>query len=207
MKKYFFGLIGCFLLAFPTLSLAASNWYGSINAGVAIMPDSDIDVNIVGEGSYSGNLEYDTGFIIGGAIGYKIDQFRIEGAVGYQNNDIDKISAYGESESLDGDISTLAFLLNGYLDFPTEGPLTPYITAGVGYANVEADIEGDSDDDNIFIYQLGVGCGYALNETVTFDLRYSYMGGQDYEYSAAGEGSLEAEVASHNIIAGLRMAF
>ena len=161
MKKLMTSLILCGLLVFPAMSFGASNWYGSVNAGVAIMPDSDVDADIVGEGSFSADLEYDTGFVIGGAVGYKMDKFRIEGAITYQQNDIDKLSAGGESESLSGDISTLAFILNGYLDFPTESPFTPYITAGAGYAKVEADIEGGSDDDNLFIYQIGVGVGYA----------------------------------------------
>jgi opacity protein-like surface antigen len=42
---------------------------------------------------------------------------------------------------------------------------------------------------------------------MTLDLRYSYVDGEDYKYSEAGEVSLEVDVASHNIIAGIRMAF
>jgi opacity protein-like surface antigen len=99
-------------------------------------------------------------------------------------------------------------LKDGYFDFPPEGtPLNLYITAGIGYAKVEADIEGSTDDDNLFIYQIGIGSGYALSESVTLDLRYSYMGGQDYKYSEAGEGSFEASVGSHHFTVGIRKAF
>jgi opacity protein-like surface antigen len=50
------------------------------------------------------------------------------------------------------------------------------------------------EDDTVFAYQFGVGAGYAVTETVTLDCKYRY---------------LRTEVASpsHNIIAGIRVAF
>ena len=207
MKKIVFGLIGCFFLALPAVSLGATGWYGSVNAGLAIMPDSDFDVNIVGFGSGTADLSYDTGFIIGGAVGYMKEKFRFEGELSYQTSDMDSLSGPGGSVSINGDLSALTFLVNGYFDFATGGPLTPYITAGIGYSSVDVDFEGASDDDNLLTYQLGFGVGYAMSETVTLDLRYRYLGFDDYEYSEVGVGSLSVEASSHNLTAGLRFAF
>ena len=202
MKKGILFLVFCFLLVFPALSLAATGWYGSVNAGVAFVPDSDVDFTFSDMGSGTGELSYDTGYTVGGALGYMMDQFRVEGEVSYQSSGIDTFSAYGESESVSGDITALTFLVNGYFDFATGGPWTPYITAGLGYSNVEV----DSDDDNLFTYQLGVGIGYAMNEKVTWDLRYRYLGFEDYEYSDWSD-SVSVEASSHNITLGLRFAF
>lgn len=202
MKKGILGLVFCFLLVFPALSLAATGWYGSVNAGVAFVPDSDVDFTFSDMGSGTGELSYDTGYTVGGALGYMMDQFRVEGEVSYQSSGIDIFSAYGESESVSGDITALTFLVNGYFDFATGGPWTPYITAGLGYSNVEV----DSDDDNLFTYQLGVGIGYAMNEKITWDLRYRYLGFEDYEYSEWGD-SVSVEASSHNITLGVRFAF
>jgi opacity protein-like surface antigen len=174
---------------------------------MAMMPDSDIDVTIVGIGSGSGEISYDTGLTAGGSVGYMMDTFRVEGEVSYQANDMDKISGNGGSLFVNGDISALTFLVNGYIDFYTGGPVTPFITAGIGYSNVEADIEGESNDENLFTYQLGAGIGYAISETLTLDFRYRYLGAEDYEYSEVGAGSINAEISSHNISAGLRFAF
>ena len=215
MKKGILGLVCCLLFALPAVSSAATGWYGSVNAGVAIVPDSDLDmtVNIPDffVGSLAAELAYDTGFTFGGAVGYMMDNFRVEGEIAYQTNDIDSLSAYGESVPLNGDMSALTFLVNGYLDFATGGPFTPYITAGIGYSNVDVEIEGESEDDNLFTYQIGAGLGYAMSETVTLDLRYRYLGAEDFETSESmpgfGSGSLKAEVSSHNITAGLRFAF
>jgi len=211
MKKGILSLAYCLLLALPAVSLAATGWYGSANVGVAMMSDSDLDITLSGFPPLTAELSYDTGYTIGGAVGYMMEKFRVEGELSYQANDIDSLSALGQSESLNGDMSALTFLFNGYLDFATGGPLTPYITAGIGYSSVDIEIEGGSEDDNLFTYQLGVGIGYAMSETMTLDLRYRYLGAEDFETSenvpGLGSGTLKAGVASHNITAGLRFAF
>ena len=206
MKKIIFSLTACFFLALPVVCLGGTGWYGSVNAGVAIMPDSDVAITELG--TLTAELSYDTGFVVGGAVGYMMEKFRFEGEVSYQTSDIESLSiGGGGSESLNGDISAVTFLVNGYFDFATGGPLTPYITAGIGYSNFEVNIQDVSDDDNLFTYQLGAGVGYSISETVILDLRYRYLGFDDYEYSEVGVGSIGIEAASHNISAGLRFAF
>ena len=37
--------------------------------------------------------EYDTGWALGGALGYDFNRFRVEGEISYQKNDVDKIGA------------------------------------------------------------------------------------------------------------------
>ena len=213
MKKIVFGLFICFFLALPAISFGATGWYGSVNAGVGIVPDSDADLTVQGLGTISAEISYDTGFTVGGAVGYMMEYFRVEGEISYQANDVDSISISGlGSAPANGDVSALTFLVNGYYDFATGGPLTPYITAGLGFSNVEADSGGVSEDDNLFTYQLGVGVGYAISETVTLDLRYRYLGFEDFESSGydpdfAANYTEKVEISSHNITAGLRFAF
>jgi len=213
MKKIVFILVLSFFLVLPAISFGATGWYGSLNAGVGMAPDSDIDETAPGLGTISGELSYDTGYTVGGAVGYMMEKFRGEGEISYQANDMDSISIPGlGSASVNGDVSVLTFLVNGYLDFATGGPLTPYITAGIGYSKVDADIEGESEDDNLFTYQLGAGIGYAMSEALTLDLRYRYLGFQDFE-SSYYEPSLgtnvkdTVKISSHNITVGLRFAF
>jgi hypothetical protein len=79
MNKLLTCIVLCSLLGVPTMSFGATNWYGSLNTGVALMLDSDLDVEVVDEGSFSADLKYDAGFIFGGAVGYKMDKFRVEG--------------------------------------------------------------------------------------------------------------------------------
>jgi len=211
MKKIVLILVLSFFLVLPAVSFGATGWYGGANVGVAMMSDSNLDMTLSGFPPLSAELSYDTGYTVGGAVGYMMEKFRVEGELSYQKNDIDSLSAYGQSESLNGDISAFTFLANGYFDFATGGPLTPYITAGIGYSKVEVDFEGETEDDNLFTYQIGVGVGYAMSDATTLDLRYRYLGAQDFESSDydpnLGFGKISAEVASHNITVGFRFAF
>lgn len=177
------------------------------------MPDSDADLTIEGLGTLPYEISYDTGYTVGGAIGYMMEKFRVEGEISYQANDVDSVSISGlGSVPVNGDVSALTFLVNGYYNFATGGPLTPYITAGLGYSKVEADSDVGSEDDNLFTYQLGVGVGYAMSETVTLDLRYRYLGFEDFESSGYDPDFIAnytdtVEISSHNITIGMRFVF
>ena len=210
MKKNIVGSVcGFFLLAIPVFSLAASGLYGSVNAGVSMATDSD--VSWVEDGSSGTETwEYDSGYIVSGAVGYMIEKYRVEGEVIYQANDVDTVDSVSISP-ISIDTNALSFLVNGYLDFDTGGIMTPYITAGIGASRVEADIMGLLKfDDTVLGYQLGVGVGFAMSETVSLDFRYRYLGAAETEFNYNFEGSSgrsEVDIASHNITAGLTMAF
>jgi opacity protein-like surface antigen len=210
MKKNIVGSVcGFFLLALPVFSFAASGFYGSVNAGVSMATDSD--VSWVEDGSSGTETwEYDTGYIVSGAVGYMIEKYRVEGEVIYQANDVDTVDGFSISP-ISIDTNALSFLVNGYLDFDTGSIMTPYITAGIRASRVEADIMGLLEfDDTVLGYQLGVGVGFAMSEAVSLDFRYRYLGAAEAEFNYNVEGSTvrsEVDIASHNITAGLTMAF
>ena len=92
---------------------------------------------------------------------------------------------------------------NAYYDFSTEGSFSPYIGAGLGYANVEADLDDFGDeDDNVFAYQFILGGSFASSETLSVDLQYRYFATDDPEFDG-----LEAEYSTHNLMIGLRQSF
>jgi len=220
MKKIVFGLIGCFLLALPAVCLGATDWYGSINVGYAMVSDSDVNATGTSGGNTAtldGEIEFDGGYVLGGAIGYMFDNFRIEGEISYQKNDADKVTiksvklngvdqGISGSEPADGDVGIFTFLANGYYDFNNDSKFTPYLTAGIGMANVEIDPE----DDTVFAYQIGAGVGIAMSETVTLDCKYRYLGAADYEIGDTVQGvavKVDSSIASHNFTVGIRFTF
>jgi len=186
------------LLLFLSSSYAfgANGLYVSGNIGAAFLTDSDIKVS----GFPTVEASFDTGFAASAAIGTSINKFRLEGELSYQKNDFDEV----ESFSVDGDFTALTLLLNGYYEFNNDSAFTPYLTAGIGYSNVEVDGDGfdGSEDDNVFAYQLGAGIGYAASDNVTIDAKYRYFATADPDF-----GDAEAEVASHNIYLGIRVNF
>ena len=178
------------------------------NIGFAMASDSDItDSTVPG---VTVNTEFDTGLAFGAALGYDFNRFRAEGEISYQKNDIDKIGSPGVILDATGDAKALSFLINGYYNFVNSSAFTPYISAGIGFAQVEFNdldisslgFSGSNDEDTVFAYQIGIGVGYAVTEKVTIDVKYRYFGTEDSEYDTT-----KAEFASNNFLFGVRYNF
>jgi len=202
MKRIIAVSVCLLLILSSSYALGADGVYVSGNIGIGMVSDSDISET----GSPTIDVSFDYGFGIAGAIGTTIDDFRIEGAIAYQQNDFDEALGL---VPLAGDITALTFLVNGYYDFNSSSPWTPYLTAGLGFSKIEVndlDVAGGTDplnsDDTVFAYQLGAGIGYAVSDNVTIDARYNYFATEDPNFDGT-----EAEVASHNILLGIRYNF
>lgn len=187
---------------------AAEGFYVSGNIGLAMANDSELtDSTVPGT---TVDTEFDSGLSFGAALGYDFKPFRVEGEISYQQNDIDNIGAGDVFFEPTGDAVVLSFLMNGYYDFINSSAFTPYVSAGLGVAQIEFNnlnisalgFSGSNDEDTVFAYQVGVGVGYAITEKVTIDLKYRYFGTADSEYD-----TIEAEFASHNVLFGIRVNF
>ena len=213
MKKFAVCAVICFFLVLPTISFGASDMYGSFNAGVAKSADGNMTISGVG----SAELEYDTSFTVGGAIGYRLGEsgdYRVEGEVAYQNNEVDRIGNNSLPFDPGGGVissmefSMLTFLLNGYIDFNYGSAFSWFFTGGFGFARIDGEmtVDGvtDDEDDTVFAYQAGVGAGYAVTETVTLDCKYRYLSTEDFNIEG---GHVEVASPSHSITAGIRVAF
>lgn len=211
MKRTFSVVVALFmLLMLPVVSFsAAPRPYISGQLGVAFLADSDLSIP---SEDVTATLEFDPGLAASFAGGANFGMFRVEGEIGYQQNDVDKISlcieGYCGSGNASGDFSTLSFLGNFYFDFVNSSPVTPYITAGLGIARVEMNdmvIEGEhvgGNDDTVFAYQFGVGLAFAINKNMAIDLKYRYFATAEPDFDG-----VEAEFASHNVYCGFRYTF
>jgi len=189
--------------------------YLSANVGVSWLDDSNLRASDIGI-NVNSDMEFDTGFLLGAAVGYDYGQFRFEGEFGYRSHTIDKwkdITINGMNfgdASGDGDVTTLSFLVNGFVDFPSNGPLTPYVGGGIGFATIDMnDLEienvriGD-DSDTVFAYQLAAGIAYAVNPYMSVDLGYRFFATADPQFD---DFDAEAEYDSHNISLAVRFSF
>jgi len=211
MKRNNLFVISCLFLILSSSVVFASDGantqgpYFAARLGVCFLDDAKLSEEGV---PFTIDTEFDTGVVIEGAVGYDFGMFRVEGEIGYRKNDIDKFSALGISLSADGDIDALSFMANGYLDFENQTAFTPYIGAGIGYAEVSANdlsvagIDIGSEDDSVFAYQFGVGVGYSATESLIVEIAYKYFATSDPDFE-----DTEAEYDSHNISIGIRYAF
>jgi opacity protein-like surface antigen len=158
--------------------------YVSAWAGMVATPDVDYDAP-----GANGEVEFDTGYGGGLAIGYDFGPARLEVEGSYRNSN---------AEAGDADLKIKAVLVNAYADFSTGGLATPYLGAGIGYAKV--DVEGE--DDEVFAGQLAAGILFGLSPAVAIDLGYRFMMTDDPKLDGA-----ELEVRQHTATLGLQVRF
>lgn len=133
----------------------------------------------------AGNEGVKTGYVLNGAVGYNFNPLRLEAAVGYQRHDLKHIN---------GRVSYLSFMANGYYDFEAGYGVMPYLMAGMGVAIADRTRRSD---DSSFAWQVGTGIGVKIADRTMFDLGYRYF--------RPDNGGLNLE--SHNIMAGIRYQF
>lgn len=221
MKKLF--LIAFFAVFISAPAANAQDYiYGGISGRVSFLRDADNS-----GGGISIESSYDTGLGVSGHVGAAFGNFRIEGELGWQKNDVDKLtitndggigvalgvgSLNGLSVDADGDVSGIALMVNGYYDFDTGGPWKPYVGVGIGYARVSADISAVGvkivdDHDNVFAYQGMLGIGYEISKATTIYGGYRYFATADPSFEDTAGSSFDSETRSHNIEAGIRFVF
>ena len=214
-RRYLLG-VACILLTIcSSTAFGAGNFYLGINGGVAYLNDSDFAVS----GAASGDIKFDTGFGVGGAVGYDIETIpiRFEGEVTYRKNDISNVTTGSSAfPEVSGDFTALSFMANWYWDFLEEFigeyPLIGFLLGGVGVVNIEAgtssagEISIDSDD-TAFAAQLGGGIGYMVTERITIDLSYRFFFAENFEVKDTSNRKVELQYPSHNIFLGVRFSF
>jgi opacity protein-like surface antigen len=210
--------------ALVTEAKAAEGFYAGVHGGAVFLGKASLDDHAgtvaTGTGTVTGTgtltlsnieQEFDRGFAVGAEAGYAFGNgLRIGGEVTYRHNDLGDISAdlstpSGSSTSTSGnvdeDISSWAFMLNGYFDIATGSPFTPYVGVGAGAAIVSLDLEtnlGDIDDsDTVFAYQGIVGLAFALSQNIDIGVEYRYFATSDPEFS--GDFDTSAEYRAHNV--------
>lgn len=224
MKKSIQLVLGCvvlLLLASPVCGAQGAYVGGSI--GFALLNDAGMTGPDLDDTGVSMDIESKSGMALGIALGYDFgNSVRIEGEYAYQKNDMDKLSAsyegVGVSLGLEGETNSSTFLVNAYYDFANLSAVTPYMSAGIGYSKVEAEITGlsgmedlleeeelemeGSEDDTVIAFQIGAGIGFAVSETMTLDAKYRYFATEDLDF----EG-VDVEHSSHNFYVGFRFGF
>ena len=237
MKKAI-SLLAVFLVAVMWAAPGFSaDKYVSGNIGISWMSDTEVD-DIIGylpeyQGISDAELGFGSGLTLLGALGCDYGDYRVEGELGYQSNDVDELTAnvycrQGEADldiDLEGDVTILSLLMNGYYDIHLGGGVELSPTVGVGVAQVSMDDvsvnsatltcpDGDSspvdlgDDESLdinevtFAYQAGIGVGIPVADNIMLDARYRYFATTDFTILVAN-----TNLESHSGLLGLRVMF
>ncbi|MFA5689468.1 MAG: outer membrane protein [Kiritimatiellales bacterium] len=178
--------------------------YVRVGAGGAFLQDSDISGLDIGYGKLD-DAEFDAGYVIGMAAGIASDELpvRVELSFFYQKNDIDQIEDDYYYYKDVGDISMLAFMLNGYYDFRNSSIITPYLMGGIGAVRVKVKIdELGSGSDTVAAFQLGAGVDVKVTDNISLDAGYRFLKTSDPDLDG-----VDMEITGHRVELGLRYTF
>ena len=182
MKKIILSLV---LLAGIASTPAYANPYVSGSVGLG-MPGNWDEVGW--------DQELDSGFAWNGAVGNNFGSYRLEAALGYES--------YNYKNPSFGDASFLTVMANGYYDIDSGSKIIPYVMAGAGVADVN--VSWSPDSARSFVWQVGAGAGFKVDDNVTLDLGYRYIRTEGLECPNFGE---DVSWHSQHIIAGIRSQF
>ena len=171
--------IAVLALVFTGTSAHAEGRYFSANLGLSMFNDADVSAL----GLDLGEISFEPGFNIGGAVGHIYGNFRAEFEITYRQANMDQFTVPGTipgcpcSGTQPGWASALSFMGNGYYDFhSSDSPLAPYLGAGFGMAIVYGDIGlGTVDSDTVPGFQLMAGIGYDINPNTILTVGYRYF--------------------------------
>jgi opacity protein-like surface antigen len=132
-----------------------------------------------------GNLSeasFQPGFSASMFGGYDFGLFRPEGQVRLLITDVDKYEDGTSGPRVDGDLSAVFFMVNGWFDFENRSPVTPYAGGGFGLANIHISRITSrgmtlfrEDDETVPAYQAGAGINVDLARRVVVELGYRLL--------------------------------
>ena len=195
-----------------------SDWYVALS-GYHVAPHDSDTSRLTDFGRVSAETQYASSTAFSAAVGTRVtENVRLELEVGYAPVDIEAITnlrVEGQPVSipydLTGDSDIWTVTLAATYDFPTEGPVRPYVGAGAGIARHKArttftiagfDPTTESGDDTVWSYHLRAGVGYEASDTAVVFAGYRYTGARDVEIGGARSTS-----ASDALEAGVRIHF
>jgi len=192
------------------------NFYVSVFGGAAF-PDSYKNSLIAGGGTrFNYTTKFDTGFIIGGAIGvddFLMENLRSEVEVSYYKFKPKSYkSAIFTGINPTGHLSSVNVLANLWYDIDLGMAVTPYLGggAGIGFVDSKLTVANGagaqwSGSDAGFAYQLGAGFKYDFSETLALDVGYRFRGVLDAKFNSriAGFRTTDGNVYAHTVQAGI----
>ena len=202
----------------PRVDNERSDWYVALSGFHAMPRDSDTS-RLTDVGRLTGETGYGSSAAFSAAVGARVmENVRLELELGYAPVDIEAMTDLrvdGQPVSipygLTGDSDVWTLTLAASYDFPTRGPVRPYVGAGLGAAHHDtrttftfAGIEPvtESGDDTVLSYHLRAGIGYEVSAAVVVYAGYRYTGARDVEIGGARSTS-----ASDALEAGVRIRF
>ncbi|WP_439491511.1 outer membrane protein, partial [Blastomonas fulva] len=207
--------------ALTTPALARDGqWYVGVEGGAMLVEDIQFDVGAVNNGV---TLDTDTGYDVGGIVGYDFGPFRLEAEVSYREADVTDVQStvaiargaplpalVGRSNAV-GSANVLAFMLNGLVDFGPDDGLQGFVGGGVGVARTDITAAATNpgraaflnDSDTGFAWQILAGVRAPLSDSWDVGLKYRFFNSDSVSLIDAGGRDFDGRFRSHSILGSI----
>jgi len=162
------------LVALPVVANAQSLFQtGPSSPGIYIGAEGGLNW-LLNNNSYN----YNTGFSVGGVVGYDFVGPRVELEGMYRNNQGAGVVPFGAGFAYaNGQINQVSVMANVLYDFLPGAVITPYVGAGAGIAFVDGSLSpGCTMCSTEFAYQGIIGVGYNVTPSLRINLDGRYYG-------------------------------
>ena len=190
-----------------------TGWYMSLGAGANWIESDSWDTYVNGVWTSGGTYDYDSGYIVSGAVGYDFgDHWRAEFEVAYRDNDV---HTYCDSvdcgNSTSAEVWELSQMVNVFYDLPLGGNWEASVGAGLGgnlvvIENVSVNGGSTTIDDYVIAGQLIAQTAYRFADRwqVFADYRYMIMDDPRGRSTLDHSEEFQIEKTDHALQLGLR---
>lgn len=175
-------------------------------------------------GVYEADLGMEFGTRLG--VGYAFNSLRAEVQIGYESFTLNNLNPLPDSPLTEtdssGDLSGMVMMANLFYDIGATGGPRPFLGAGIGFANLEADYHGlvcfilcsegaqiVNGSDTVTAWQAMAGLSTPLRGGHgEWFIGYRYFGTEDTSLNVVGYGPVSQKgVKSHSVMLGWRIKF
>jgi OmpA-OmpF porin, OOP family len=185
-----------------------NGWYIGLEGGANWLNDNDGVFLETGVPVTPATFDFDTGWALLGTLGYSFGSWRVEGELGYRQNDIDAVAIGPFFTPLPGDdVEQFTIMANALYDIRLSDRFNISLGGGLGVDRVDLDDGLDVSDDHWgFAYQGIVGLSYAVSRRMDVTMNYRYLNadGSDFDSSAFPIGYSSENFQNHTVTIGLR---
>jgi outer membrane protein OmpA-like peptidoglycan-associated protein len=204
------------LVAFSVPANAArlTGWYGVFEGGGTYIHDVEIASGIPPALPVTSTVAAEYGVAGLAGLGYAYDNgWRVELEGGYRHNNLESLVTGGVATAMTGDLSQYTAMVNFMYDFPSSGPVTFSVGAGVGANWGRLDTPSLSSpilsDDVSLAFQAIAGMSFRMASwlDLVLNYRFMYVTGYEFEEPQVAPAVFHADfdsMSQHLVTVGLR---